>query len=63
MKLAPLILCVAPPPIGATAQILELAQLNTEQITSLDRAQTIVVIHPGRATIASASRRARRVLL
>ena len=47
MKFAPLILCVALIPTGATAQILELAELNTRQITSLDRAKTVVIIPGG----------------
>jgi creatinine amidohydrolase len=47
MKLAPLILCVALIPSNTTAQILELAELNTEQIKSLDRAKTVVIMPGG----------------
>jgi creatinine amidohydrolase len=47
MKLAQLVLCVALIPTGAAAQILELAALNTEQIKSLDRAKTVVIIPGG----------------
>jgi len=47
MKVAPLILYVALIPTDATAQILELAELNTQQITSLHRAKTVVVIPGG----------------
>ena len=47
MRLAWLVLCVVLMPTRATAQILDLAELNSEQIKSLDRAKTVVIIPGG----------------
>ena len=47
MRLAWLVVCVLLMPIGTAAQILDLAELNTGQIKSLDRAKTVVIIPGG----------------
>lgn len=47
MKLLRLILCALLVPISASAQVLQVAELNTEQIKALDRAKTAVIIPGG----------------
>ena len=47
MRLGWLVLCVVLVPTRAATQILDLAELNTEQVKSLDRAKTVVIIPGG----------------